>query len=111
VITKSNRIVSIGYNGFIAGTSHTSYVIEGHEQAIIHSEINALANSNRLGGTSLEDDTIYVTYYPCINCFKSVAATGIKEIVYMYDYNNDLLVQTIASETKILIRKITIKFI
>ncbi len=109
VITKSNRIVSIGYNGFIAGTSHTSYMREGHEQAIIHSEINALANSNRLGGTSLEDATIYVTYYPCINCFKSIAATGIKEIVYMYDYNNDLLVQTIASETKILIRKITIK--
>ena len=107
VITKTNRIVSIGYNGFIAGTPHTSHVREGHEQAIIHSEINALANSNRLGGTSLEGATIYVTHYPCINCFKSIAATGIKEIVYMYDYNNDLLVQTIANDTNIVIRKIT----
>jgi dCMP deaminase len=108
VITKSNRIVSIGYNGFIAGTPHNSYVREGHEQAIIHSEINALANSNRLGGTSLEGATIFITHYPCINCFKSIAATGIKEIVYMYDYNNDLLVQTIAAETNIVIRKIKI---
>ena len=36
VITKSNRIVSMGYNGFIAGTPHTSLMREGHEQAIIH---------------------------------------------------------------------------
>ncbi len=106
VVVKSNRIVSMGYNGFIAGTPHTSYVREGHEQAIIHSEINALANSNRLGGTSLEGAIIYVTHYPCINCFKSIAATGIKEIIYMYDYNNDSLVQTIASESNIIIRKL-----
>jgi dCMP deaminase len=106
VIIKSNRIVSIGYNGFIAGTPHNSYIRDNHEQAIIHSEINALANSNRLGGTSLEGATIYITHYPCINCFKSIAATGIKEIIYMYDYNNDSLVQTIASESDISIRKI-----
>lgn len=108
VIVKSNRVISIGYNGFIAGTPHISHIREGHEQAIIHSEINALANSNRLGGTSLEGATIYITHYPCINCFKSIAATGIKEIVYLDDYNNDLLIQTIASESDIKIRKINI---
>ena len=47
VITKLNRIVSMDYNRFIAGTPHTSLMREGHELAIIHSEINALANSNR----------------------------------------------------------------
>jgi dCMP deaminase len=108
VIVKSNRVMSVGYNGFIAGTPHISHVREGHEQAIIHSEINALANSNRLGGASLEGATIYITHYPCINCFKSIAAAGIKEIVYLDDYNNDLLIQTIASESDIKIRKINI---
>lgn len=106
VITKSNRIVSMGYNGFIAGTPHNSIVRDGHEQAIIHSEINALANSNRLGGTSLEGATIYISHFPCINCFKSIAATGIKEIVFLYDYNNDELVYTIAKESNIAIRQI-----
>lgn len=105
VITKSNRIVSMGYNGFIAGAPHISHVINGHEQATTHSEINALANSNRLGGTSLEGATIYITHYPCINCFKSIAATGIKKIIYMYDYNNDPLIEIIATETDIKIRK------
>lgn len=106
VITKSNRIISMGYNGYICGSPHTSHIIDNHEQAIIHSEINALANSNRLGGISLENAIIYITHYPCINCFKSIAATGIKEIIYMYDYNNDNLVQTIASDSNINIRKI-----
>lgn len=108
VITKDNRIVSMGYNGFIAGTPHISHIVDGHEQAIIHSEINALGNSNRLGGTSLEGSTIYVTHYPCINCFKSIAANGIKEIIYLYDYKNDPLVKIIADESDIKIRKMNL---
>ena len=108
VITKANRIVSIGYNGFICGAAHTSFIRDGHEQAIIHSEINALGNSNRLGGTSLEDASIYITHYPCINCFKAIASNGIKEIIYLYDYNNDSLVQEISSNSNITIRQIKI---
>lgn len=108
VIVKSNRIVSMGYNGFIGGAPHVSHIVDGHEQAIIHSEINALGNSNRLGGTSLEGASIYVTHYPCINCFKSIASNGIKEIIYLYDYKNDSLVQTIANDSDIIIRKMNV---
>ena len=105
VIVKSNRMVSMGYNGFIGGAPHVSHVIDGHEQAIIHSEVNALGNSNRLGGISLKGGNIYITHFPCINCFKSICSSGIKEIIYLYDYNNDQIVQQIASESDILIRK------
>ena len=108
VIVKDNRIVSMGYNGFISGTPHISHVINGHEQAIIHSEINALGNSNRLGGTSLEGSIIYVSHFPCINCLKSIAANGIKEIVYLYDYKNDPLVKTITDMSNIIIRKMNL---
>lgn len=106
IIVKSNRIVSMGYNGFVGGAPHISHVINGHEQAIIHSEINALGNSNRLGGTSLEGASIYVTHYPCINCFKAIASNGIKEIIYLNDYKNDPLVQTIANDSDITIRQL-----
>ena len=108
VIVKSNRIVSMGYNGHIAGAPHISHVSDGHEQAIIHSEINALGNSNRLGGTSLEGAIIYVTHYPCINCFKSIASNGIKEIVYFNDYKNDPLVKIIADSSDIKIRQMNL---
>ena len=106
VIIKSNRIVSIGYNGFIAGTPHNSIVRDGHEQAIIHSEINALANSNRLGSTSLEEAIIYITHYPCINCMKILCASGIKDIRYIDNYRNDEIVKKISDISEVNVIKI-----
>ena len=87
VIVKSNRIVSIGYNGYICGAPHISHMLDGHEQAIIHSEINAISDCAKRG-VSLDNSTIYITHYPCINCFKSIASCGIKIIKYfIFLYN------------------------
>jgi len=68
VIVNNNRIISMGYNGFIAGAPHISRVQDNHEQSIIHSEINAITDCSKRG-VSLYDSTIYITNYPCINCF------------------------------------------
>jgi dCMP deaminase len=82
VIVKNNRLVSMGYNGFIPGAPHISRVKDNHEQSIIHSEINAITDCAKRG-TSLEGSKIYVTHFPCINCLRSIAACGIKEIIYL----------------------------
>jgi dCMP deaminase len=79
VIVKDNRIISMGYNGFIAGAPHTSVLLDGHEQATIHSEINAITDCAKRG-VCLNDSTIYITHYPCINCFKCIASCGIKKM-------------------------------
>ena len=102
VIVKDYRIIAMGYNGFIAGAPHISRVRDNHEQAIIHSEINAVSDCARRGA-SLQDAAIYVTHYPCINCFRSLAACGIKRIHYYHDYNNDLLIPTLAEDAGIII--------
>jgi dCMP deaminase len=105
VVVNDMRLISMGYNGFISGAKHISRVKDNHEQSIIHSEINAITDCAKRG-TSLSNSKIYVTHYPCLNCFRAIAASNIKEIVYLYDYNNDEMVATLALDSGIIIRKI-----
>ena len=105
VIVKDNRLISMGYNGFIQGAPHISRLKDDHEQSIIHSEVNALSDCAKRG-TSLLDAKIYVTHYPCINCFRSIAACGLKEIIYLHNYKNDEIVQQLALDSGIIIRKL-----
>jgi len=104
VIVKNNRAISMGYNGYIAGAQHVSRVVDNHEQAIIHSEVNAITDCARRGA-SLENSKIYVTHYPCCNCFRTIASCGIKEIIYLNDYRNDPIVTDLAKDADILIRR------
>ena len=103
VIVKDNRLISMGYNGFISGAPHISRVQDNHEQSIIHSEINAITDCAKRG-VSLSNSKIYVTHYPCINCFRSIAASNIKEIVYLNDYKNDPIIALLAADAGIEIR-------
>jgi dCMP deaminase len=105
VIVKNNRIISMGYNGFICGAPHISRIQDNHEQSIIHSEINAISDCAKRG-TSLDEAKIYITHYPCINCFRSIAASNIKEIIYLNDYNNNSIVQELAYDSGINIIKL-----
>ena len=105
VIVKDNRLISMGYNGFIPGAPHISRVKDNHEQSIIHSEINAITDCAKRG-TSLSGAKIYITHYPCINCFRAIGASNIKEIVYLNDYNNDEIVAQLALDAGIDIRQL-----
>ena len=105
VIVKNNRIISMGYNGFIAGASHVSIMENGHEQSTIHSEVNAITDCAKRG-VSLDCASIYITHYPCINCFKFIAASGIKNIVYLEDYNNNPMVEILANDSNVTISRL-----
>ena len=91
LLVKDNRIVSQGYNGFLPGCEHTSIIRDGHEQATIHAEQNAIADCAKRG-VSCEDCTAYITHYPCVICCRILLAAGIKNIKYINNYNNDELV-------------------
>jgi len=94
VLVKDNRMVAAGYNGFLGGFKHKSIIRDNHEQATVHSEQNAIADAASRGA-SVDSSTAYITHYPCINCFKILAASGIKKIIYLNDYKNDELVEEI----------------
>jgi dCMP deaminase len=103
VLVRDTRIISMGYNGFLPGRPHESIVRDGHEQATVHAEQNAITDCSRRG-ISCNGATAYVTHYPCINCFKILAASGIIRVVYLHDYKNDPIVSQL---TEIPIEKIT----
>ena len=102
---RSNRLIAAGYNGFLPGTPHVSRVREGHEQATVHAEQNAVADAARRG-SPVEGAVAYVTHYPCINCAKILAAAGIAEIRYRQDYHNDPIVAQVLGDAWVGIRKL-----
>ncbi len=101
-----NRLVAAGYNGFLPGAPHSSCVRDGHEQATVHAEQNAIADAAKRG-VSVMGATAYITHFPCINCAKILASAGIGQIKYLHDYNNDPLVNEILAEAKIPITHIS----
>jgi dCMP deaminase len=105
ILVKENRIVSQGYNGFLPGCSHTSIVRDGHEQATVHAEQNAIADCAKRG-VSCEGCTAYITHYPCIICCRLLIAAGICSIAYINDYKNDELVPYFLKQLSIPIFKI-----
>lgn len=105
LLVKDNRIISQGYNGFLPGCIHESIMRDGHEQATVHAEQNAVCDCAKRGVSS-ENCTAYISHYPCIICTRLLIASGIKEIKYINDYKNDLLVSYLSKQANINIKKI-----
>lgn len=103
--THPNRVIAAGYNGFLPGAPHCSCVRDGHEQATVHAEQNAIADAAKRG-VSVMGATVYVTHFPCINCAKILASAGVGKIKYLHDYHNDSLVAELLAEAKISVEKL-----
>ena len=105
MLIKDNRIIAQGYNGHIAGCKHESYCRDGHEISTVHAEQNAITDCAKRG-VSCDGCIAYITHYPCLNCTKLLLSAGIKEIIYIEDYNNDDLVKYFCDQKNCLINKI-----
>lgn len=104
VITKDNRILSTGYNGHIKGAPHSSKIVEGHEQMTIHAETNTIADAASRG-TKINESTVYVTHYPCINCTKNLIASGATTVIYGEDYHNNPICEELFKLAKVVVKK------
>ena len=100
IVSKDNKILGLGYNGFPRGISDDEYswdntgdYIDTKYPYVVHAEVNAVLNST----ANLEGATLYVTLFPCNECAKIIIQSGIKEVVYLSDEKNTDL-QTIASK-------------
>lgn len=80
LVDQDNRIVSTGYNGFVAGCDETKLSWERPAKYlyVIHAELNALIYARR----DLSGCRAYVTHGPCENCLKHLLQAKVKEIYY-----------------------------
>ena len=92
LLVRDRTILSTGYNGSIRGLPHCSEVghmmEDGHCVATEHAEANAIIQAAK-NGVAIEGATIYTTASPCWPCFKLIANTGIKRIVFGEFYRDE----------------------
>ena len=101
VIIKDKRILTTGYNGPPSGLKHCEEVGCIREQLNIptgerhelcrglHAEQNAIIQAS-LHGVSIKDSVLYCTHQPCIICTKMIINAGIKKVVFIHGYPDDL---------------------
>ena len=91
VIVKDKTIISTGYNGSLPGGLHCDDaghdIVDGHCIRTIHAERNAIYSAARKG-VQLLDSTIYITHFPCFDCYKAIILSGISKIRYSEMYGN-----------------------
>ena len=98
IVTKDDRVISIGYNGTPAGwdnkcedelkwpNGEVKFLTTKPE--VFHGEANAIGKLAR----SLESGdraTMYITHAPCFECSKLIHVAGINKVFYRNQYRND----------------------
>lgn len=80
IVDKDNRIVSQGFNGFVAGCDESKMTWDRPMKyaLVIHAEANALLHAR----VNLTGAKMYVTHGPCENCLKHTLQAGIREVYY-----------------------------
>ncbi len=92
ILTKNNRIISIGYNGNPSGMDNCCEDIldDGTlitKPTVIHAEANALFWCAKTEIIT-NDSTLYVTLSPCSTCALGLIQSGIKRVVYLEEYRD-----------------------
>lgn len=92
IVSKDNRILSIGYNGAPRGLhddimkwNRDGGVTDTKYAYVCHGELNAILNYRG----NLEGSKLYVALFPCNECAKAIIQAGIKEIIYKEDKYED----------------------
>lgn len=101
VLVKDKKILATGYNGAPSGLRHCIDTLcirerlkvpsgQRHELCRgLHAEQNVLLQA-ALYGTSTKESVLYVTNQPCVICAKMLINAGIKEIIIMDGYPDEL---------------------
>lgn len=98
IVSKEDRILSVGYNGFpnrcsddvLPWAREAESEYDTKYPYVVHAELNAILNF-RGDNKALEGSTLYVTLFPCHECAKAIIQSGISRIVYLDNKYNTTL--------------------
>lgn len=95
IVSKDNRILSMGYNGTPNGINDECFnwsrngdILSNKYAYVIHAEVNAILNYKG-NMRDMNGAILYVTLFPCNECAKFIVQSGIKKIVYLSDKYRD----------------------
>lgn len=103
VIVNDNRMLATGYNGAPNNSAHCFQLSEGclreargipsgQRQELcrgLHAEQNAILQAAAFG-VSLRGSDCYCTHQPCVTCAKMLINAGIKRVVFLGSYPDEL---------------------
>lgn len=120
VIVRENRMLATGYNGAPNGIAHcfqlpggclreAQKIPSGQRQELcrgLHAEQNAILQAAAFG-VSLKGSDLYCTHQPCVTCGKMLINAGIKRVVFLGDYPDELSLEML-KEGKVTLERIEI---
>jgi len=120
VIVRDNRVLETGYNCAPNNVPHcfqlpggclreSQNIPSGQRQELcrgLHAEQNAILQAAAFG-VSLKGGDCYCTHQPCVTCAKMLINAGIKRVVFMGDYPDELSVEML-KEGKIMLERLEI---
>jgi len=109
VVVRDNRILTTGYNGTPPGMQNCTPATclnlpSGEKCPTIHAEQNAVGYAAHVGA-ALRGATMYITAFPCEECFRITQAAGIREIVYAEPYKIHRATQFLYQNTQLTLRE------
>ncbi len=102
VTTDNTQVLALGYNGDQKGGPNSRDSMTTGGSGFIHAEINALIKCDY---NNPKDKIMYVTLSPCAVCAKAIVNAGIKEVIYLEEYQNGKNALSILNDAGICVRR------